>query len=161
LAQAWAEVGRSSKKAALTADITWKEAENRQALLAREVVVQSIRCRDFLNMFFPLICTAWRVACQPFSCSQSRQPPPRGRRSSTFILSAAGYAPTFNLVSRESIEGTNVYDPRGNKIGQIDHLMTGGFMGLGHSHYRLVWNAIRYDSARQDAPQFKVDRSRL
>jgi hypothetical protein len=25
----------------------------------------------------------------------------------------------------------------------------GGFMGLGHSHYLLPWNAIRYDRARE------------
>ena len=30
---------------------------------------------------------------------------------------------TFNLISSENVEGTNVYDPSGNKIGEIDHLM--------------------------------------
>ena len=47
----------------------------------------------------------------------------------------------------------------GNKIGEIDHLMIdkvsgnvryavmsfGGFLGLGHSHYPLPWNALQYD----------------
>jgi hypothetical protein len=32
-------------------------------------------------------------------------------------------SPTFNLISSESVEGTKVYDPNGNKIGEIDHLM--------------------------------------
>jgi hypothetical protein len=92
-------------------------------------------------------------------------------------------SPTFNLVSSESIGGTKVYDPNGNKIGEIDHLMIdkvsgavryavmsfGGFMGLGHSHYPLPWNAIKYDTAREgyvtnvtednlkDAPEFSDD----
>src|ERR1700756_1787697 len=89
-------------------------------------------------------------------------------------------SPTFNLISSENVEGTNVYDPNGNKIGSIDHLMIdrvsghvryvvmsfGGFMGLGHSHYPLPWNAIKYEPARagyitnvtenqlKDAPEF-------
>jgi sporulation protein YlmC with PRC-barrel domain len=89
----------------------------------------------------------------------------------------------FNLISSENVEGTNVYDPSGKKIGSIDHLMIdkvsgnvryavmsfGGFMGLGHSHYPLPWNAIKYDSVHEgyvtnvtedqlkDAPEFSDD----
>lgn len=92
-------------------------------------------------------------------------------------------SPTFNLISSETVEGTNVYDRSGNKIGTIDHLMIdkvsgnvryaimsfGGFMGLGHNHYPLPWNAIRYDTSREgyvtdvtesqlkDAPEFSDD----
>jgi len=54
----------------------------------------------------------------------------------------------------------NVYDSTGNKIGSVDHLMIdkvsgnvryavlsfGGVLGLGHSHYPLPWNAIKYDT---------------
>jgi sporulation protein YlmC with PRC-barrel domain len=84
------------------------------------------------------------------------------------------------LISSESVEGTIVYDPNGTKIGEIGHLMIekksgsvryvvmsfGGFVGLGHSHYPLPWNAIKYDSGREgyvtnvtenqlrDAPEF-------
>ena len=61
-------------------------------------------------------------------------------------------SPTFKFISSESVEGTIVYDPSGNKIGEIDHLMIekksgsvryavmsfGGFMGLGHSHYHCL-----------------------
>ncbi len=91
--------------------------------------------------------------------------------------------PAFNLVSSEDIEGTTVYDPTGNKIGEIDHLMIdrvsgnvryavmsfGGFLGLGHSHYPLPWDSIKYDTAREgyttnitesqlkDAPEFSDD----
>jgi sporulation protein YlmC with PRC-barrel domain len=92
-------------------------------------------------------------------------------------------SPTFNLISSENVEGTNVYDQSGKKIGEIDHLMIdkasgsvryavmsfGGFMGLGHSHYPLPWDTIKYDSAREgyvtsvsedqlkDAPEFSDD----
>ncbi len=66
---------------------------------------------------------------------------------------------TFNLISTEDVEGTNIFDPAGNKIGEVDHLMIdrvsgavryavmsfGGFLGLGHSHYPLPWNALKYD----------------
>lgn len=91
--------------------------------------------------------------------------------------------PTFNLISSENVEGTTVYDPSGDKIGEIDHLMIdkvsgsvryavmsfGGFMGLGHSHYPLPWNALTYDRERggyitnvtaeklKDAPEFSDD----
>jgi hypothetical protein len=49
---------------------------------------------------------------------------------------------------------------KGSKIGDIDHLMIdkvsgrviyavmsfGGFVGLGHSHYPIPWNALKYDT---------------
>ncbi|WP_036261075.1 PRC-barrel domain-containing protein [Methylocapsa aurea] len=89
----------------------------------------------------------------------------------------------LNLISSEYVEGTNVYDPSGNEIGQIDHLMIdklsghvryaimsfGGFMGLGHSHYPLPWSSLSYDQQRdgyttnvteqqlKDAPEFSDD----
>ncbi|MGQ0444339.1 MAG: PRC-barrel domain-containing protein [Beijerinckiaceae bacterium] len=92
-------------------------------------------------------------------------------------------SPTFNLISSNDVEGTTVYDPSGTKIGEIDHLMIdklsgnvryavmsfGGFLGLGHGHYPLPWNALDYDSAREgyvanvtenqlkDAPEFSDD----
>ena len=54
--------------------------------------------------------------------------------------------PEFNMISREDVEGTTVYDSNGNEIGKVDHLMIdkisgqvryaimsfGGFLGLGH-----------------------------
>ena len=57
------------------------------------------------------------------------------------------------------VEGTDVYDAKGTKIGEIDHLIIdklsgrvgyavmsfGGFLGLGHSHYPIPWAALSYD----------------
>ncbi|WOJ91152.1 PRC-barrel domain-containing protein [Methylocapsa polymorpha] len=91
--------------------------------------------------------------------------------------------PDFNLISSEEVEGTTVYDPNGNEIGNIDHLMIdklsgqvryaimsfGGFLGLGHSHYPLPWSSLTYDKQRdgyatnvteqqlKDAPEFSDD----
>jgi sporulation protein YlmC with PRC-barrel domain len=68
--------------------------------------------------------------------------------------------PNHQLISSEDVEGTNVYDMKGTKIGDIDHLMIdkisgrvtyavmsfGGFLGLGHSHYPVPWGALKYDT---------------
>jgi hypothetical protein len=68
--------------------------------------------------------------------------------------------PNHQLISSEDVEGTEVYDPKGKHIGEVDHLMTdklsgrvayamisfGGFLGLGHSHYPVPWNALTYDT---------------
>ncbi len=92
-------------------------------------------------------------------------------------------SPTFNLISSEDVEGTKVCDSSGNRIGEIDHLMIdrssgnvryaimsfGGFLGLGHSHYPVPWNALKYDASvggyvsniteqqLRDAPEFSDD----
>jgi hypothetical protein len=76
-----------------------------------------------------------------------------------------------------------VFDPKGKKIGEIDHLMIdklsgrvayavmsfGGFIGLGHSHYPIPWGALKYnvqlngyvtgitESQLKDAPAFSDD----
>jgi hypothetical protein len=91
--------------------------------------------------------------------------------------------PGFDLVSSQDMEGAAVFDPNGEEIGEIDHLMIdrtsgrvryavmafGGFLGLGHSHYPLPWSSLAFDSRRQgyvaditdeqlrDAPEFSVD----
>jgi len=63
-------------------------------------------------------------------------------------MAASIVHPNHQLISNEDVEGTNVYDPKGSKIGEIDHLMIdkvsgrvasavmsfGGSIGLGHSH---------------------------
>jgi hypothetical protein len=75
-------------------------------------------------------------------------------------MATATVHPNHQLISSEDVEGTNVYDPAGTKIGDIDHLMIdkvsgrviyavmsfGGFLGLGHSHYPIPWGALKYDT---------------
>jgi hypothetical protein len=91
--------------------------------------------------------------------------------------------PNHQLISSEDVEGTDVYDLKGTKIGEIDHLMIdkvsgrvtyavmsfGGFLGLGHSHYPVPWGALKYDTnlngyvtgiteqQLKDAPAFSDD----
>jgi hypothetical protein len=91
--------------------------------------------------------------------------------------------PDNSLISSERVEGTPVYSPTGEKIGDIDHLMIektsgrvayavmsfGGFLGLGHSHYPVPWGALKYSPTREgyetgitesqlkDAPEFSDD----
>jgi sporulation protein YlmC with PRC-barrel domain len=38
-------------------------------------------------------------------------------------MATATVHPNHTLISSEDVEGTNVYDPAGTKIGDIDHLM--------------------------------------
>ena len=56
--------------------------------------------------------------------------------------------------------GTNVYNNSGDKIGEIEDVMLdkttdgimfavvgfGGFLGIGHDHYPLPWNTLKYDT---------------
>jgi sporulation protein YlmC with PRC-barrel domain len=91
--------------------------------------------------------------------------------------------PNHQLISSEDVEGTEVYDPSGKHIGEVDHLTIekmsgrvayavisfGGFLGLGHSHYPVPWNALTYDTKLsgfrtninekqlRDAPEFSDD----
>jgi hypothetical protein len=98
-------------------------------------------------------------------------------------MATATVHPNRQLISSEDVEGTNVYDLKGSKIGEIDHLMIdkisgrvayavmsfGGFLGLGHSHYPLPWAALKYnvqlggyetgvtEAQLKDAPSFSDD----
>ena len=65
--------------------------------------------------------------------------------------------PNHQLISSEDVEGTNVYDMKGDKIGEIDHLMIdkvsgrvtyavmsfGGFIGLGQGRPEVQHPAQR------------------
>ena len=75
-------------------------------------------------------------------------------------MATATQHPNHQLISSEDVEGTNVYDMKATKIGEVDHLMIdkisgrvtyavmsfGGFLGLGHSHYPIPWGALKYDT---------------
>ena len=98
-------------------------------------------------------------------------------------MATATIHPNHQLISSEDVEGTNVYDNKVSKIGEVDHLMIdkvsgrvsyavmsfGGFIGLGHSHYPIPWGALKYDTKLngyvtgitqqqlKDAPAFSDD----
>ena len=65
------------------------------------------------------------------------------------------------LIASDRVEGTTVYDPRGNNIGSIKRLMIektsgkvayavmsfGGFLGMGTEEYTIPWNKLNYDTS--------------
>jgi sporulation protein YlmC with PRC-barrel domain len=66
-----------------------------------------------------------------------------------------------SLISSARVEGTTVYDSKGEKIGSIDCVMIdkisgqvayavlqfGGFVGIGSDYYPIPWSALKYDTA--------------
>jgi len=64
------------------------------------------------------------------------------------------------IISSEDVEGVEVYDGHGRKLGTVDHMMiekvsgrvvsvvlkVKGFFGLGHSHAELPWSALKYNT---------------
>src|SRR5215472_19186460 len=67
---------------------------------------------------------------------------------------------THRLISSEKVDGTSVYDRRGESLGSIHHLMIdkntgqvayavmsfGGFLGIGESYHPLPWKTLTYDT---------------
>ncbi|MEO8807512.1 MAG: PRC-barrel domain-containing protein [Burkholderiaceae bacterium] len=68
-----------------------------------------------------------------------------------------------DVISSDRVEGTNVYNGSGDKLGSIDDLMIdkrsgqvryavlefGGFLGMGTDRYPLPWNMLTYDTAKE------------
>ncbi|CAB5685988.1 Uncharacterized protein conserved in bacteria [Delftia tsuruhatensis] len=64
-----------------------------------------------------------------------------------------------SVISSETVSGTNVYNPAGDKLGSIDSLMIdklsgqvryavlefGGFLGIGTERYPLPWESLKYE----------------
>ena len=58
------------------------------------------------------------------------------------------------------MEGTAVYNPAGERLGDVNHFMVdkysgrvayavmsfGGFLGIGQNHYPLPWKVLSYDT---------------
>jgi hypothetical protein len=75
--------------------------------------------------------------------------------------SAAGRMTGKPLIESDRVEGTNVYDPAGNSIGEIKRLMIekisgkvsyavmsfGGFLGIGEQEHTVPWNKLEYDTS--------------
>jgi hypothetical protein len=68
---------------------------------------------------------------------------------------------TGTLIGSDKVEGTAVYGAGDEKIGSIERVMIdktsgrvsyavlsfGGFLGIGHDHYPLPWQSLKYDTA--------------
>ena len=75
--------------------------------------------------------------------------------------SMAGTMTGKPLIESDRVEGTNVYDPAGNEIGEIKRLMIeklsgripyavmsfGGFLGIGEEEHAIPWNKLEYDTS--------------
>jgi sporulation protein YlmC with PRC-barrel domain len=67
---------------------------------------------------------------------------------------------TAGLIGSDKVEGTAVYDARGEKMGSIERVMIekrsgqvayavlsfGGFLGLGSDYYPIPWASLSYDT---------------
>lgn len=81
---------------------------------------------------------------------------------------------TDRLIASNKVEGTSVYDPRGEKLGSIYNFMVdkrsgrveyavlqfGGLFGLGSDNYPLPWAKLTYDT-EQGGYVTDVDRALL
>ncbi len=64
-----------------------------------------------------------------------------------------------SLIAAEKVEGTNVYNLQGDKLGTVDDIMLdkvsgkaiyaimsfGGFLGIGEKYHPLPWSTLKYD----------------
>jgi hypothetical protein len=66
------------------------------------------------------------------------------------------------LIPADKVEGTSVYNPNGDKLGEIENVMIdkisgkvayadmafGGFLGMGDKHHPLPWSVLHYDPGK-------------
>jgi sporulation protein YlmC with PRC-barrel domain len=81
---------------------------------------------------------------------------------------------TNDVISSDRVEGTDVYNNSGDKLGSIDDLMIdkrsgqvryavlefGGFLGMGTDRYPLPWDMLKYDTVK-DGYVVPLDKDRL
>ncbi len=68
-----------------------------------------------------------------------------------------------DIISSDKVEGTNVYNLAGEKLGSVDDLMIdrksgqvryavlefGGFLGMGTDRYPIPWGMLKYDTEKE------------
>ena len=81
---------------------------------------------------------------------------------------------SYPTISSSKVEGTNVYNLQGEKLGSIDDLVIdkrsgqvryaalefGGFLGMGTDRYPLPWNMLKYDTEK-DGYVVNIDKAQL
>ncbi len=69
---------------------------------------------------------------------------------------------TDSLIAADKVEGTNVYNLAGEKLGSVDDILIdkasgraiyaimsfGGFLGMGEKHHPLPWATLKYDAKK-------------
>jgi sporulation protein YlmC with PRC-barrel domain len=70
---------------------------------------------------------------------------------------------TGSLIAAEKVNGTDVYNMNGEKLGTVDDIMIdkisgkaiyavmsfGGFLGIGEKQHPLPWSSLTYDEAKE------------
>jgi sporulation protein YlmC with PRC-barrel domain len=90
---------------------------------------------------------------------------------------------TSTLISASKVQGTPVYNPKGEKLGRVEEVMIdklsgvvayavlsfGGIMGIGDRHYPLPWQVLDYEPQQggyvvdldkdmlEDAPSYRAN----
>jgi sporulation protein YlmC with PRC-barrel domain len=78
----------------------------------------------------------------------------------TYSTTGQGERSGSTMVSSREVNGTEVYSPTGDHLGQIDHLMIdkqsgqiayavmsfGGFLGIGEGEHPVPWKKLTYDT---------------
>lgn len=81
---------------------------------------------------------------------------------------------TRRLISSNSVEGTDVFNPEGDKLGTVDCVMIdkqkgnvayavmsfGGFLGMGEKRHPLPWQSLSYDTGK-DAYVVRLSKEQL
>jgi hypothetical protein len=76
------------------------------------------------------------------------------------VTTATDTRETGTLIGSDKVEGTEVYGPDGQQVGEIDRVMIdklsgnvayavmsfGGFMGIGEDYYPVPWSMLTYDT---------------
>jgi len=76
-----------------------------------------------------------------------------------------------NLIAAERVNGTNVYNTKGEKLGHVEDIMIdkvsgkaiyavlsfGGFLGVGEKQHPLPWSTLKYDQ-RQGGYVINLDK---
>ena len=79
-----------------------------------------------------------------------------------------------NLIVAERVNGTNVYNAKGEKLGHVEDIMIdkisgkaiyaimsfGGFLGMGEKQHPLPWSTLKYDQ-RQGGYVINMDKKTL
>ena len=79
-----------------------------------------------------------------------------------------------SLIPAEKVNGTNVYNLRGEKLGHVEDIMLdkasgraryavmsfGGCLGIGDKHWPLPWSSLNYDTSK-DGFVVDLDKEKL
>lgn len=79
-----------------------------------------------------------------------------------------------DIISADRVEGTDVYNTAGDKLGSIEDIMIdkrsgqvryavmefGGFLGMGTDRYPIPWNMLDYDTGK-DGYVVPLDKAKL